>query len=198
MYGYFKDERRYSLVMVESVDGLTWKFRSLIAGSDCPLAGGEGPCESQTIRLKDGRLMNVFRLASNVPYGQTFSDDDGGTWSAPVAMKDAHSVQPSLAMMRDGSIVLTGGRPGIFAWINRGSDGKDWLQVDLQSHHNENHPQDAITRVDQTTSYTEVAALDEQSVIVIYDRIPHGWKAIPQESQDTNSVWVVKLAWKAK
>ena len=198
MYGYFKDEHRYSLVMVESTDGLACKFRSLIAGFDCPLAGSEGPCESQTIRLKDGRLMNVFRLASNVPYGQTFSDDDGGTWSAPVAMQDAHSVQPSLAMMRDGSIVLTGGRPGIFAWINRAGDGKDWLQVDLQSHHNESHPQDAITRADQTTSYTEVVALDEQSVIVIYDRIPHGWQAIPGDAQDSNSIWVVKLSWQVR
>jgi len=41
MYGYFRDEHRYSLVMVESTDGLAWKFRSLIAGSDCPLVGGE-------------------------------------------------------------------------------------------------------------------------------------------------------------
>ena len=197
MYGYFKDERRYSLVIVESTDGLDWKFRSLIAGFDCPLAGGEGPCESQTIRLKDGRLMNIFRLASNVPYGQTFSDDDGRTWSEPAAMKDAHSVQPSLVLMKDGSLVLTGGRPGIFAWINRAGDGKDWLQVDLQSHHNENHPQDAITRADQTTSYTEVAAIDEQSVIVIYDRIPHGWSAIPADSTDTNSIWVVRVTMEA-
>ena len=197
MYGYFKGEQRYSLVMVESTDGLAWKFRSLIAGFDCPLAGAEGPCESQTVRLKDGRLMNVFRLASNVPYGQTFSDDDGRTWSAPVAMKDAHSVQPSVAQMKNGSLVLTGGRPGIFAWINSAGDGKNWLQVDLQGHHNENQPQDAIKRSDQTTSYTEVVALDEQSVMVMYDRIPHGWSAIPENSRETNSIWVVKLAWKA-
>ena len=141
--------------------------------------------------------MNIFRLASNVPYGQTFSDDDGKTWSAPVAMKDAHSVQPSVAQMRDGSLVLSGGRPGIFAWINRSGDGKEWLQVDLQSHHNENHPQDAIMRSDHTTSYTEVVALDEHSVIVMYDRIPHGWNAIPENASDTNSIWVVKLSWKA-
>ena len=149
--------------------------------------------------------MNIFRLASSVPFGQTFSDDDGKTWSTPVAMKDAHSVQPSLAVMKDGALVLTGGRPGIFAWINRAGDGKDWLQVDLEIHHNENHPQDAITRAqsaftlgDQTTSYTEVVALDEQSVMVMYDRIPHGWIAIPENSFDTNSIWVVKLAWKAR
>ncbi len=58
--------------------------------------------------------MNVFRLQSNVPYGQTFSDDDGRTWSEPIAMKEARSVQPSLAVMRDGSLAMTGGRPGIF------------------------------------------------------------------------------------
>ena len=204
MYGYFKNEGRYSLVMVESTDGLAWKFRSLIAGFDCPLAGREGPCESQTIRLKDGRLMNVFRLDSSRRYGQAFSDDDGRTWSAPVAMKDACSVQPSMALMKDGSLVLTGGRPGIFAWINRAGDGRDWLEVDLQSHHNENHPQEAITTTatfttgDQTTAYTEVVALDDRSVIVMYDRIPHGWNALPEKSQDTNSIWVVKIAWNAR
>lgn len=195
MYGFFKDERRYSLAMMESADGVNWKFRSLIAGADCKLAGGEGPCESVTIRLKDGRLMNVFRLASNVPYGQTFSDDDGRTWTEPAAMKDAHSVQPSLTVMKNGALVLTGGRPGIFAWINRDGDGKDWLQVDLQAHHNQNQPDDSITRTDQTTSYTEVLPLDDHSVIVIYDRIPHGWKAIPKDAKDTNSIWVMKVSW---
>ena len=197
MYGYFKGEPRYSLVLMESQDGRNWQFRSLIAGSDCQLDGREGPCESQTIRLKDGRLMNIFRLASNVPYGQTFSDDDGRTWTEPKAMKEARSVQPSITMMKDGALVMTGGRPGIFAWINRAGDGKDWMQVDLQSHHNESHPQEAIQRPDQTTSYTEVAALGDRSVLVIYDRLPNAWKAIPQDSKDNNSVWVVKLAWKA-
>lgn len=195
MYGYFKDDRRYSLVMVESKDGIDWKYRSLIAGADCKLRGDEGPCESVTVRLKDGRLMNVFRLASNVPYGQTFSDDDGKTWSTPVAMKDAHSVQPSLAVMKDGSLVLTGGRPGIFAWLNRDGTGKDWLQVDLQSHHNAQYPTEPITS-GKTTSYTEVEPLDDQSAIVIYDRIPHGWSVIPKGSKDTNSIWVVKVSWK--
>ena len=100
--------------------------------------------------------------------------------------------------MNDGSLVLTGGRPGIFAWINRAGDGRDWLQVDLQSHHDENHPQDVIMRADHTTSYTEVVALDEQSVIVMYDRLPHGWSEIPENSPDTNSIWVVKLTWKSQ
>jgi hypothetical protein len=201
MYGYFQGDQRYSLVLVESTDGIDWKFRSLIAGADCKLTGGEGPCESVTVRLKDGRLMNVFRLASNVPFGQTFSNDDGRTWSEPLAMKDAHSVQPSLAVMNDGGLVLTGGRPGIFAWINRDGTGQDWLQVDLQNHHNTRHPTEQINTTpditsSRTTSYTEVEPLDDHSVIVIYDRIPNGWNAIPAGSNETNSIWVVKVSWK--
>lgn len=195
MYGFYKDERRYSLVLVDSKDGIDWKYRALVAGFDCKLNGGEGPCESAIARLKDGRLMIIFRLASNVPYGQAFSDDEGRAWSEPEAMSTAHSVQPSLAGMKDGTLVLTGGRPGIFAWINRDGTGKDWQTVDLQKHHNQQQPADAITRPDQTTSYTEVIPLDEHSVIVIYDRIPNGWNAIPNDSQDTNSIWVIKLSW---
>lgn len=138
----------------------------------------------------------LFRLASSVPYGQTFSDDDGKTWSIPIAMQEARSVQPSLAVMKDGGLVLTGRRPGIFAWLNRDGTGQEWLQVDLQSHHNTHQPADAISAVDKTTSYTEVEPLDDHSVIVIYDRIPNGWNAIPERSQDTNSIWVVKVSWK--
>jgi len=196
MYGFFQDERRYSLALMESKDGIEWKFRSLIAGSDCKLTGGEGPCESVTVRLKDGRLMNVFRLASGAPYGQTFSDDDGRAWSEPIAMKEARSVQPSLAVMKDGGLVLTGGRPGIFAWLNRDGTGKDWLQVDLQGHHNKHQHADTITATDRTTSYTEVEPLDDRSVIVIYDRLANGWNAIPEGSTETNSIWVVKVSWK--
>jgi hypothetical protein len=139
--------------------------------------------------------MNVFRLDSSVPYGQTFSDDDGRTWSTPVAMKNAHSVQPSIVRMIDGALVLTGGRPGLFFWMNPSGDGGNWLQVDLLSNHNEQSPEENIdvggvfSLADQTTSYTEVIPL------VMYDRIPHGWSTIPQDSQDTNSIWVVKLAW---
>jgi len=195
MYGFFKDENRYSLVLVESKDGIDWKYRSLIAGADCKLSGGEGPCEAVTVRLKDGRLMTIFRLASAVPYGQTFSEDDGQTWSEPVAMAQARSVQPSIAGMRDGALVLTGGRPGIFAWINREGDGKDWLQVDLQSHHNQSQPADAFEKPDHTTSYTETVPLDDHSVLIVYDHIPHGWTAIPKDSPQTNSIWVVKLSW---
>lgn len=38
------------------------------------------------VRLKDDRLLCVYRLSSGVPYDHSFSDDDGTTWSEPQRM----------------------------------------------------------------------------------------------------------------
>ena len=193
LYGYFKDEFRYSLVLVESRDGIRWTYRATLAGADCKLQGSEGPCESAICRLQDGRLMGVFRLASNVPYGQTFSSDEGRTWSEPVAMANAFSVQPSMKVMSDGKIVLSGGRPGLFVWVSVDGSGQDWQRVDVLAHHNATHPEEPITPSGLTTSYTELAVLDDTHLICLYDRIPHSWEAIPADSADTNSIWAVRI-----
>ncbi len=137
--------------------------------------------------------MCVFRLASNVPYGQTWSSDEGRTWTEPVAMANAFSVQPSLAGMKDGTVVLSGGRPGLFLWVNTDGTGKDWQRVDVLAHHNACLPAEPIDRPNHTTSYTEVRPLDDTHLLYIYDRIPHGWEAIPGGSADTNSIWVLRV-----
>ena len=192
LYGYFQGAERYALVAAESADGTDWKIRSVIADEKCKLPGSEGPCESAIARLKDGRIMCVFRMGG-APYGQTYSSDEGKTWSEPVAMPGQHSVQPSLAVMKDGTVVLSGGRPGLYLWINTDGTGKDWQQVDIRKHHNA-CVDEKIIRHDHTSSYTEVVALDDAHLLYIYDRIPHGWAAIPKGSGDTNSVWVVRVA----
>ncbi len=192
LYGYFAKDTRYSLVAVESKDGRAWKVRSIVAGPDCPLKGGEGPCESALCRLKDERLMCVFRMNSGEKYGQCFSRDEGKTWTAPVAM-DAFSVQPSLAVLKDGTVVLSGGRPGLYLWINRAGDGKTWQRIDVQGHHNTCQPKEPIQKTDHTSSYTEVVAVDDSQLLYIYDRIPNGWAAIQKDAKETNSVWVVRI-----
>lgn len=45
-----------------------------------------------------------------------------------------------------------------------------------------------------TTGYTEVAVVDDTHLLIIYDRVPNGWVAIPADSKETNSVWVVRVA----
>ena len=192
LYGYFEGAKRYSLVAAESRDGVNWKVRSVVADEKCKLRGGEGPCESAIARLKDGRIMCVFRLAGGAPYGQTFSSDDGKSWTPPVAMRGPHSVQPSLAVMKDGTVALSGGRPGLFLWINADGTGRSWQEVDVRRHHNA-RDDEKIVRHDHTSSYTEVVALDARHLLYIYDRIPRGWSAIPTGSNETNSVRVIRV-----
>ncbi|MHB0956693.1 MAG: sialidase family protein [Pirellulaceae bacterium] len=196
LYGHFQDATRYALVVAASSDGVIWNYLTTVADEKCPLTGKEGPCESAITRLKDGRLLCVFRLDSGCKYGQSLSADDGRTWSEPTAMERPFSVEPSLVTLTDGTVVLSGGRPGLFLWVNKNGDAQDWEQIDLLEHHNTGRVEDVIhTAPEQppgTSSYTEVVVLDDRNVLVIYDRLANGWNAIPSDSQDTNSVWVVR------
>lgn len=62
----------------------------------------------------------------------------------------------------------------------------------LAAHHNAYIKYELIKQTEpDTSSYTEVRWLDDQRFVVIYYRIPHGWNAIPTDSIETNSVWVI-------
>jgi hypothetical protein len=142
--------------------------------------------------------MCLFRLGSGRPYGQAFSADEGRTWTEPVARKGVFSVQPCLQVLGDGTVVLSGGRPGVFLWVNRDGTGTNWQRVDLRAHHNAQHPRDAIRAVttdgkSNTTGYTRLVATADRQLLAIYDRIPNGWRALPEGSAETNSVWVVRV-----
>ncbi|NBR08421.1 MAG: exo-alpha-sialidase [Opitutaceae bacterium] len=210
LYGKFVNDKRYSLIFAESADGFAWHIRSIVAGPEYGLESEEGPCESAVSRLRDGRLMCIFRVASYVNYGQTFSEDDGQTWTKAEAIL-AKSVQPSLAVMPDGVIALSGGRPGIFVWFNSSAGLGEWQSIDIQAQHNAAHPNDSINLIPAamrhaksaelikqglsgfTSSYSELIRLDERHLLMIYDRAGLGWNTIPDESPETNSVWVMRL-----
>ena len=193
LYGHFEKTKRYALVAAESTDGMNWKIRTTIADENCAVKGVEGPCEAALCRLADGRLMCVFRLAAGVPFGQTYSADEGRTWSEPLTMDKVFSVQPSLAVLPSGAVALSGGRPGIFLWLNLDGTGKDWLPVDLLGNHNEYQEEESIQAAGNTSAYTETIVLDPTHLLVIYDRIPFSWSPIPKDSRETNSVWVVRV-----
>lgn len=198
IHGYFEGDKRLNLVNLESTNGTDWKFRSIIAPSSCALEGADGPCESATARLKDGRLMCVFRLGAELPLGQVFSSDEGKTWTEPQGMPGPRSVQPALVVLEDGALVLTTGRPGVWCWIDLTGKGESWQSVDLLANHNEFATADAIkvpqsVSQHQTSSYTQVIALSPTRLLVIYDRMPHGWSEPPNETEESNSIWVVQV-----
>ncbi len=196
-YGHFEGDERDSIVAVESTDGTNWSVRSVVAGADCPVPGDGGPSESAICRLHDGRIMCVFRVESKLPFGQTWSSDEGRTWSTAVTMTGPFSVQPSLAVMSGGAVALSGGRPGLYLWLNADGTGHDWQQIDILAHHNSCHPHEQIIYSEdlsrqKSTSYTEVVAVDDNTLLYTYDRVPNGWRRIPEDMDDTNSVWLVR------
>lgn len=195
LYGWFEGAGRYNLVSATSPDGFHWSVQSVIADDACPLPGNEGPCENTTVRLADGRLMNVFRLDSLVLYGQSWSSDEGRTWTAPVNISGPKSVEPSMIAMPSGVTALSGGRPGLWLWLDRNGDGRSWQAVNIRTHHNQCVPDEPISEVEgwnhQTTAYTELAMLDATNLLLIYDRIPNGHNQLPPAGV-SNSIWVVR------
>jgi hypothetical protein len=114
-------------------------------------------------------------------------------------MAGPFSVQPSLATRPDGVIALGGGRPGLHLWLNADGRGEEWQGIDMLAHHNVCHPHETImgytdhNHREQTSAYTEVIALDDRHFLYCYDRIANGWHPIPEEMEDTNSVWLVRV-----
>lgn len=206
LYGTFAGDKQSALLLAHSNTGLRWHIRSIIADKNSELPGESGPSESSLCRLKDGRLMCVFRSKSYVKYTQSFSSDDGKTWSALRQMDMPFSVQPSLVALPGGAVTLSGGRPGLYLWINATGDGLTWEPVDLRENHNRTTPADYIHESEnitaetplhhfrhETTSYTQTVMLDDTHVMVAYDRGPHGGEKIEPFSPESNSVWVVHV-----
>ncbi len=80
---------------------------------------------------------------------------------------------PSLVVLADGTVVLSGGRPGLHLLFNGNAKGERWQAVDVMAHHDSLMPAaeqfDPGKRTGGTSSYTEVIALDANTVLVIYD-----------------------------
>lgn len=192
LYGFFEGDRRMSTIVASSEDGVRWTYRSTVAGADCKLEGEDGPSESTLCRLADGRLMCVFRLGSTRPFGQAYSSDEGRTWDEPKSMDGPFSVEPSAVVLPDGAVALSGGRNGLFLWLNSDGKGERWQAVDIAAHHNQALPDDPI-RTDGhtgTTAYTEIVALDETHLLYVYDKLLNGWDPAGPPG---NSVWVVRV-----
>ena len=189
VYGKFDGAGSYCNFAVVSADGgATWSYRSTIAATD---AAPEGPNEADAQWLDNGVLLCVYRVGGGQDFGKSYSRDQGLTWSAPQRMEGMGSVQPRLARLGNGVLVLTGGRPGLFLWLCTDGRGQTWTQVNLGVHHNqmlegdEQRFSDAFCRAERgedpamSTSYTGLMSWGDDGVIVTYDRLANGWSGAP-------------------
>ena len=92
----------------------------------------------------------------------------------------------SLAVMSDGKVVLSGGRPGLVLMGQCRRLGQGLATRRYPAHHNATHPEEPISNR-ATRPPTRKSSLDDTHLIYMYDRIPHSWRAIPKGSADTRT-----------
>jgi hypothetical protein len=119
------------------------------------------------VRLTNGSVLVAFRLTGGVKLWQARSDDNGKTWSDPIAMKgcpgvghDPTGVWPQLLPLSNGAITLATGRPGITFWTSPGAAADCWEWTDVEAEHNKRVPSDVYNASSGTTSYCGVAEVE--------------------------------------
>lgn len=207
LYGRFVGEELYRCQAATSEDGgMTWRYLAEVGSHEDVPGATEGPDESNTARLKDGRLMCVYRVGSGTDqrYHKSYSADEGATWTKPQKMEDCWSVEPQLVQLDNGLLLLSGGRQGLFVWVCADGEGKRWARFNLAEHHNALVAGEALRYSDdfcaakgvdppQSTSYTGMKAVGPDEALISYDRLANGWGSAPGPWGEHSAVFCVRL-----
>lgn len=209
VYGKCVGDRTANLYVFESDDkGLTWRYRATIAeGKQFPTAY-DGPSESNSALLPDGRILCVFRMGPVRPknFYKSYSADKGRTWTKPEPVADAWSVEPQLVCLENGALLLSGGRTGLHVWVCPEGDGNRWEKINLAEHHNLLTPDVARQYVQsvhdgrqpeyvagQSTAYTGMKAIGPDTALLSYDRLANGWGGAPGPWGDKDTLYSVRI-----
>jgi len=203
VYGQFAGESKYTNFAVTSDDGgRTWRFLSVVADWRQVPEASEGPDESNTVRLADGRLLCVYRVGSGMDYYKSYSSDEGATWTPPERMAGVFSVEPQLVRLDNGLILLSGGRPGLYLWVCADGEGNRWERFNLAEHHNAclaeetlHYPEAFCAGRDSSlsTSYTGMIQTGPDEVLIAYDRLANGWQGAPGPWGEEDAVFTVRV-----
>jgi hypothetical protein len=174
-----KDGRQQLLLVRSKDQGRTWDEYGMIAGlavSEKPTSwmGNEGPNEAAIVRLADQRLYAIFRTGGGALMGQSWSSDDGKTWTQPVST-GIKGVAPHLRRLTSGILALTTGRPGpVTIMFNLDGCGGSWSNS---------------TEVfrGKSTCYTDVIEVKPGKLLVVYDSVPYGWHQIPYSDRNAKN-----------
>jgi hypothetical protein len=174
-------------------EGKTWEQRSVVAAVEAedkpwPWMGKEGPNEAALVRLADGRLLTVFRtgrVGNTGEYGnigETWSSDDGKSWTPPIAAP-FKGVAPRLRRLSNGMLALTTGRPDpVEVMFSVDGKGKEWTNPTTIA---ENQPQQ---REGGCTHYTDFIEVEPGKLLVVYDNVPYGSYEIPSADRTSKNV----------
>jgi hypothetical protein len=136
-------------------DGRSWRYLSTIAYDEL---GSEGYNEGTMRRLPNGELLAVLRTGNerdracqDNPIMRTVSRDEGRTWSPP-QRTGVEGAYPGLAVLSDGLVVMSYGRPGAMLAFSA-DGGRTWTDP---------------TVIDATpySGYTDVVELEAGRLLV--------------------------------
>lgn len=177
-YKMFKDVAFRAFLLQSKDGGLNWDYYSTISTwkdvehlNPPSMAWTiEGPNETAIVRLKDGRLLAYSRSG-----GQTYSSDDGKTWTKPISYIldtggralpfTAIGCQPRLLLLSNGVLALGGGgghekhpgRRNLIMFSLDGTGGK-W------THHTMLGDPKKVT-----TGYPDMVEVEPNKILYVYD-----------------------------
>jgi hypothetical protein len=163
---------RQDLVIARSRDGgRSWEEDGrvmAVAPSEKGIGwmGDEGPNEAALVRLADQRLLVLFRTGGQGYLGESWSADDGRTWSPPVS-SGFQGVSPHVRRLGSGLLACTTGRPGpVTLRFCLDGAGDHWAHAT------------EISR-ERSTCYSDLVEVEPGRLFVVFDSVPYGGHAIP-------------------
>ena len=110
-------------------------------------------------------------------------------WTAGVS----GSVWPQLLLLQGGALALGSGRPGLGLWISAAGDGRDWTHTDVVAQHNRSVPAaQAFANLLQTTGYVGLSEIDDDVILMAYDRT-EGLSTNNNKVGDMTEVYAVRI-----
>ncbi len=195
-------------VLFRSTDGgFNFDYVSLPCGSDKP-DSSHGYTEPALTRLPNGDLLAVSRVEYHEPMRvmmQFRSSDDGLTWTTPEICPgvppvypvrkipvvnegkthlNAVAVSPDLAVLPNGVVVLTYGRPGQYLAFSEDGTGSHWRDRIAVV------PEHSLFGVnDATSAMAGVTAVSHDELLLVYDVRNYQSEALPDPA---NTVFALR------
>jgi hypothetical protein len=196
-HGSNTSKQATSVVAMRSKDGKHWDSTVVVADAK-DFHTTEGANENALVRLASGELMCVIRFgAGYVPwsyYYQSFSTDQGASFSFPTAIDGAGSARPKLLLLNSGPLLMAGGRMGNSAlggggdreggstdqllWVSADGLGRKWKRFSISGWHNLMEPDKTLhfpAAINTTTwlgtvtnTYSSLIATGDSKFLYIY------------------------------
>ncbi|SEF18440.1 F5/8 type C domain-containing protein [Jiangella alba] len=187
IYGLARGDTRNRSALLASVDrGNTWTVRN---PAILPPTATLGTNEMAISRTSDGRLIGFLRGDGQAAVFQTYSDDDGETWTTPQVIDapdgaPTGAVDPGVVLQPNGMLLLTYGRPDNSLLVSRDGTGRIW-----DDYHNvfANAPRGGPARTTGSSGNTAIVSVSANQSVMFGDACANIWGC--REYGQLHRVW---------